>query len=62
MNFVTIRTQLFHCCTGSDGKEYVRFAANNWAVWMGESLEIINNETETAELESAYAANGNYLK
>lgn len=41
-------------CLADDGEEYVRFAAENWGRWMGESLEIVNNCQEVAELELAF--------
>lgn len=41
MKFTEITTSIIHDCTGSDGSRYVRFCPTNWAVWMGESLEII---------------------
>lgn len=44
---------------GKYSREYIRYASNNWYVWMGESLEPIFSDKTTNELEGYYQS---YLK
>ena len=62
MDFTEITTSLIHDCTSTDGTRYVRFCATNWAQWMGESLEIVQDPEDNAELEAAYAKSGLHFK
>lgn len=41
-------------CRASDGTEYIRFGRLNWCVWMGESLEIVQDDRERGLLEMEY--------
>lgn len=37
-----------------DGTEYIRFSADNWGEWMGESLELEGSLGCVKQLEPAY--------
>lgn len=53
-NFQAVTSDRIHTCTRDDGTRYVRFSWDCWAQWMGESLEIINDDEDTAHLEWLY--------
>ena len=56
--FHEIETSLIHTCTADGGTRYVRFTPGSWALWQGESLELLQDADEIRALEAAYTADG----